>query len=122
MLVPLSLLAIVGFLQTNADLPATSMGSVLYEECKNAIRLRENPNSDTSLEAIGSAECVNYLSGFVDGLSDKSICLDHYNEGTLARVYVVFMDTHPKYLDEHKAQGLLFALRDAYPCPSKRSQ
>jgi|SRR5271170_779436 len=120
MFAPVLLLAIASSLQT--DLPETSRGSALYDECRDAIRIREEPSSTTPLEAIGSAACVNYLSGFVDGLSDKTVCLGTYNEGTLARVYVVFMDKHPKYLDQHKAQGLLLALRDAYPCPAKRSQ
>jgi len=44
-----------------------------------------------------------YRSGFVDGLSDENVCLDTYNEGTLARVYVAFIDKHPKYL--RSAQG-----------------
>jgi hypothetical protein len=41
--------------------------------------------------------------------------------GTLARVYVAYMEKHPKLLDAYKSEGLFDALVDAYPCPVKNN-
>ncbi len=68
---------------------------------------------------------ANYCMGYLDGLvsfMDKAtsrVCLPAHTSATLARVYVLYMGTHPKLFDEEQKLGAYLALLDAYPCPAK---
>ncbi len=49
-----------------------------------------------------------------------SICATGVSIGTMIKTYVAYMGNNTKFLDQHKAIGVLAALRDAYPCAAKK--
>jgi hypothetical protein len=65
--------------------------------------------------------CASYISGFVDGLGPTpgGCPSPDATVGTLIRVYVAYMEKNPKWLDDYRFVGLLRAIREAYPCPTK---
>jgi hypothetical protein len=72
---------------------------------------------------MAANSCIGYIQGFVQAFELNGamvICTEGASWGTMARVYVAYMDAHPKLMDEHKANDLAAALVDAYPCPVKK--
>jgi len=67
--------------------------------------------------------CLGYFRGFGDynAMASSSICLDRAHTGTAIRVYVAYMEKTPKFLDETMIIGVIYALKDAYPCPVPKS-
>jgi hypothetical protein len=53
-----------------------------------------------------------------DGLdmAGKGVCLAGATTGTIARVYVAYMQKNPKMFDVEKSVGLTNALIENYPC------
>lgn len=83
---------------------------------------------DSSTDRIDAGSDLsdgNYCRGYFYGLTafmDKDtshVCLNQANYLTVIRVYVLFMDKHPKLNDEESKSGAYLALLDAYPCPAK---
>jgi hypothetical protein len=114
MLAPLLALA----MQVNDDL---TRGSALYSECKTYIALMDRSQPIGTDSGTDGGLCVGYVSGFTEGANVfQGFCVpDSSRNGTAIRVYIAYMDKHPKLFDEPKSVGLLEALRDAYPCPAK---
>lgn len=67
--------------------------------------------------------CLGYFRGFGDynAMAGSSICLDRAHTGTVIRVYVAYMEKNPKFLDDMMIIGVIYALKDAYPCPVPKS-
>jgi hypothetical protein len=99
-----------------ATVPSPSQrGLNLFNDCKALIR-RQN-GSYAPKDVLGAEECSGYFAATAELESGKSFCLkDHYSIETLARIYVVFIEKNPKYLDVLEAEGAVAALKDAYPC------
>jgi hypothetical protein len=78
-------------------------------------------DSQTESNTDASDYCIGYFEGFVDinQFSDSSLCLNSARIGTLIRVYVSYMEKHPKLLDDFKVSGVIYALKETYPCPVK---
>lgn len=66
-------------------------------------------------------ECVVYLSGFAESLiTTNQLCTQKTPSiESIVRMYVAYMDKHPKMFAEERAEGVLNAFRDAYPCSGK---
>jgi hypothetical protein len=93
-------------------------GGSLYKSCKIAVEFMGQ--TKPSLEnAIDAEFCRGYLTAFVDVRSFRSANFCPPNEatvGTSARIYVLFMEKNPLYMDKPMRDGLLKALQEAYPC------
>lgn len=96
-------------------------GSSLFQACKANIRVVDS-NVEGEADHYYAYRCVGYLQGFMDTipLSSKQawprVCIGGATIGTLARVYVKFIEDNPKYLDMHRGIGFIEAMRAAYPC------
>jgi hypothetical protein len=114
MIIPILALAALA-----APQPDPSKGSGLYQECKSAIKLQDSSH-DISDDIQGVA-CLSYVAGFIDGINrqEPHICFGKATGGTVARVYVAYMDKHPKLLDDAAVEGLELALVESYPCTTK---
>jgi hypothetical protein len=67
---------------------------------------------------MDGGRCLGYLAGFADAAGERfGFCVKGTTTGTLARVYVAYMDKNPKLFDEPESVTVDFALADAYPCP-----
>jgi hypothetical protein len=117
MLIPLLALAFVG----TTDVPELQRGSALYRQCQASVKAIDEPDSPMYVFA-SAALCSGYIDGFADGLEmgGHGVCLAGASLGTLARVYVAYMQKNPKMMDVEKSVGLLNALLDNYPCRSKK--
>lgn len=95
-------------------------GSWLFEKCQAYVRMIDNPNGGTDSDLNMGARCFDYLKGFTDGAMGfsqiKPFCPGDASTGTTVRIYVKYMQDHPKLLDDAKIVGLLAAWKDAYPC------
>lgn len=115
-----NLLLLVTMQQPSAQ---TDRGTTLLIECQAAIQLQENPAvRDEQTQAL-AALCVGYIDGFTDAIiqdRNPDICFAHATPATIARVYVAYVQQHPKVLDSAKKEGLYLALQDAYSCNSRR--
>jgi hypothetical protein len=118
MLVPLLILS----MQASPAAEPHHRGSDLYASCVADVKMMD----DESYYDPSAARCLYYIDGFIDGLMVNEVsgrrslvCLTTYTYGTVARVYVKYMQEHPKAMDQDKAVGFLFALREAYPCKTK---
>jgi Rap1a immunity proteins len=67
--------------------------------------------------------CLGYFRGFGDlnAMVGSSVCLDRASTGTVIRVYVAYMEKNPKYLDDAMVIGVIYALKDGYPCPAQKN-
>jgi Rap1a immunity proteins len=119
MIAPILALAIM---QSASTVPAQDRGSNLYDQCRATIRV-QNGTGDGGLDDLHSNSCVAYIDGFTDGLlvaGDTLICVEGATLATIARVYIAYMEAHPKLMDSGKADGLLHALLENYRCPVKK--
>jgi hypothetical protein len=120
MLIPL--LALVLLRQTaiaNSDPDDT--GAVLVQNCRATIRVLDQRDSNNEVEIAKSLECIRYIEGFIDGVNilNRRVCVQGASKGTVARVYVAFMEKNPKYFDRPREVGLALALIDGYSCTKK---
>ncbi len=97
-------------------------GSRLNSACQAELRLLDQTTRDLEEDSYEGQFCEGYISGINDGLMAEgtSVCTDGAAEGTLIRVYVLYMQQHPKLLDEHLSVGARKAFTEAYPCRAKR--
>jgi hypothetical protein len=111
MLVPLLLLSM--------QLKPPVTGSDLYSACQAVVRFTDNQQPSSESEFAKATECLSYVEGFTDGLgyAVKPICIGDATMGTMVRVYVLYMQNHPKLMDAPKQIGVYAALQASYPCP-----
>jgi hypothetical protein len=103
-----------------AAIAPSERGTDLYHSCQADIRLLDGVS--TSQEDIHeSLICHAFIGGFLDGIefANKLICANGSTMGTVVRVYVVYMGSHPREMDEYKVVGLYRALAQTYPCPKQ---
>lgn len=114
MLFPL-LLAITSFKAAPND---EFRGTWLFQACKGSIRGMDAPLTHKPAEDNDNFEdCISYIGGYLDGVQMAGGCqAAPASMGTLARVYVAYMEKNPKMLDQFRGIGLRNALRDSYPC------
>jgi hypothetical protein len=95
-------------------------GSWLYSACQGGKRFLDAPRGHQSDDDFSDFDkCSSYIAGFVEAGAPNACPPDEASLGTMLRLYVAYMDGHPKLLDEHRLIGLRQALREAYPCRSK---
>ena len=114
----LAIVLALAMVQT-ADLHDADRGSRLYLDCKAGIRFSETGASATlSADSMAANSCVGYIQGFVQAteLYGPKVCAKGASWGTMARVFVSYMDAHPMLMDQHRALDLSEALMQAYPC------
>ena len=96
-------------------------GSWLFHVCQVNIRNTDVANGGNPAEVGLVTECLDYFQGFVEGavVSTAQFCPPISSTTTTAmiRVYLNYMQAHPKLLDAHRVVGLLLALKESYPCP-----
>lgn len=92
-------------------------GSNLYVACKADVRALDKVERQND-EPL-AVYCLGYLEGITDtaDLTKYGICLvNKPTLGTLTRVYVTYMEQHPKMFDSLRPRGVLEAWADTYPC------
>jgi Rap1a immunity proteins len=96
-------------------------GSQMFLDCKSGIKLIESVASgvrDKDMDIHGGERCANYFVGFTEAASfGNLLCFGNGTLGTMVRVYIAYMEAHPKIMDEPRAIGVQYALFDAYHCP-----
>lgn len=119
MFVPVLLFALVAPSQ-DATKPDTAKGAYLFHACQAAVREADHPRSGSS-DVIDVTICLSYIEGFMDGgdATGRGLC-SSAPYATDARVYVTYMEKHPKLMNMDKRVGFLLAIGDAYPCPAKQ--
>jgi hypothetical protein len=94
----------------------------LLKECRSVAKLNEDNHANT--DAVYAAHCIGYIEGELDGLNGagvlgNKVCIGPHTTGTLAQVFITFMDKNPKLWDMDKAEAVFASMLDAYPCPAK---
>lgn len=95
-------------------------GLWLFHACQAEIRMIDSPSGGKTPDAV---LCETYVTGFIDGIllgagTHQAFCANEASIGTVVRVYVNYMQQHPKLLDEYRPVGLLEAITANYPCPA----
>lgn len=121
-----NLLILCGFLactvsllgQDSKNLPDYEKGSWLFHACKADVRNMDSSNGGEVADLDLANECLDYFGGFSEALLLKksTLCTGNASIGTMVRVYVDYMEKHPKLLDEHRGIGLFISLTENYPC------
>jgi len=104
--------------------PSLSTGNSLYQQCRATIRVLDASGHVPDSDYVDSAECVEYIEGFLDGYylgapsKVQAFCIPENTTsfGVFARLYVQYMDKYSKLLDEDKPEGLVGMLIANYPC------
>jgi hypothetical protein len=99
------------------------LGTYLLHACQASIRVMDSPSASDS-DVRNGAFCSGYFHGFGDYNdmnSGSSVCLGGASVGTSIRVYVAYMEKNPKYLDDAMIIGVIYALKDTYPCPTPKN-
>ena len=109
-------------------------GNKLLEYCGQAVK-SEEPH--TPAEHFGTAWCLGYIYGFVDGfdalaiasakdetdydrLRKSYVCYPKdVTAGQTARVLVKFLNDHPERLHQSASVLMLEAVQNAFPCRSE---
>jgi len=110
-------------LQSSPNLSTEDKGSWLFHACQANIRTMDAADGGTDADVALTEKCIDYEEGVFDGalsVSPRSFCPGNATNGTMIRVYVNYMQEHPKLLDEAKSVGLIQAWIHAYPCPRSR--
>ena len=99
--------------------PATvqSETAQLYDACKAAVRVfdgTDRPGIDVNIAPY----CLGFARGFL--AEADGVCMPESTFNTIARVYVTYMDQHPRLRDEPGGVGFGLALRASYPCPAQK--
>lgn len=98
-----------------------TLGSWLYGQCKNAVIMQGLAVGETNrAEVMQAGRCLGYIDGQLDLYSvdhPGRFCMGDARYGTIAKVYVAYVDAHPKVLDEHRALGFVQMLAAEYSCP-----
>lgn len=112
--------------QSTTPLSSGEKGTSLYHACKTYASLRDtNGSSGGYLEFGEAGACQGYVDGFMNSYLwwhsqiGNDFCFDRDTtyEGII-RVYVLYMDKHPKLLDAPKYVGFMRAMQENYPCPT----
>ena len=93
----------------------------LYNTCQSAIRMMDSAKPDPR-DLPGGNYCIGYVTGFMEGsgTTKRSACVPDSVDGEkIIRTYVAYMLKHPEENSYDKRATLIFALTEAYPCPSK---
>ena len=101
-------------------------GNVLLDNCNEALRYFENNNPAVNISAVNY--CVGYISGindlhtsFVSSVScfdpPKYCAPQSIEPKKLVDIIVRFLKKHPESLDSHGSDIILFAFKEAFPCP-----
>ena len=120
MLVPL-----LAFAMSQATPAQTFMndGAYLYRSCQAWIRVSDAKiTDDVRKDLADGAFCVAYIAGFVDGTGTvkRGACLDSATSvEQVVRPYVAYMLKHPEVMHSDRRIGLVLALADSFPCPTK---
>ena len=102
-------------------------GNVLLSNCNEALKYFDK-NNDPSVNISAVNYCVGYISGindlhtsFVSSVScfdpPKYCAPESIEPQKLVDIIVRFLKTHPESLDSHGSDIILFAFKEAYPCP-----
>jgi len=111
MLIPLLAIALLG---------PPDRGSILYADCKSFVAVLDDTANQSYTNALGGGRCAGYIEGMLDGANGlRGFCVGSATTGTIARVYVAYMDKNPKMFDEREGTGFMSALQETYPCPAK---
>jgi hypothetical protein len=121
MLIPLLALGLSFAFQTPTD-SNLNKGTSLFASCKAHIRVMDKTYKNLDDDYAESQYCLGYVEGFTTGdiYGGGSLCFKEATAGTLVRVYVAYMERHPKLLDEDKYVGLADALIDSYRCKAQK--
>jgi hypothetical protein len=116
MLAPMLALAMM----QNPPVPIPRRGAALYAACLADIRIMDKTSSAES-DLSDANQCMDYMTGFSDAveLTTAPICIENASLGTLVRIYVTYMQAHPKMMDTEERFGVYGALSQAYLCPKK---
>ena len=99
--------------------PEPTGGARLYRACQASIRMADAGAQASLVDAARGNLCVGYLSGYQDALDAakaRGLCVPNVTTEAIIRVYVAYMDKHPKLLESDMATGVHGALFEAYPC------
>lgn len=111
------LIPLLVFAMASAGPSPESRGLILFQQCKTNVRMLDNNAAGaTFTDYQNAASCMAYFDGFTDAYPDGLFCLGTATLGTVSRVYVAYMEKHPKLMDEHRSEGVRQALSDSYPC------
>jgi hypothetical protein len=102
-----------------AKLQDFQKGSWLFHACQAYIRNLDANQGRDAASVNSSRDCLDYFQGFTEGskASSTAFCAsDATMTDTMVRVYLNYMQAHPTNFDEHRAVGLMLALRESYPC------
>jgi hypothetical protein len=102
-----------------AMLAITDKGSTLNTDCKAYIAVGDATGRTESGAAWSAGRCLGYIDAMLDAGNSLGFCAQHATAGTVARVYLVYMEKNPKMLDEQESTGFLSAMQETYPCPAK---
>ena len=100
----------------------THKGSFLVAQCRSVVRMQDkDAGANVTVDAEAASYCLGYFEGltaFMDPTA-SGVCLNQATPGTLVRVYVAYMDKHPKAFDESKSAGAYFSSSNSLPVPRR---
>lgn len=124
-------LLICGVLLFLSAFAKAETGETLLENCNQAIRVNENPETISLATETKAMECMSYINGIMDVFGVWQVeanavkgtmlpppaCIP---EGAtllqLVRVVVKYLQDNPKDLNKPEGNLAMKALGDAYPC------
>ena len=108
--------------QEAGNIPDFNKGSSLFRACQANIRSMDAAPGADAADNFLANECLSYIGGFTDAatLAENIYCANQVSMGTMTRVYVLFIQEHPKLLDTYRGIGLMLALKANYPCPKPK--
>ena len=103
-----------------AMLAPPNVGSSLYADCKSFVAVLDDTANQNHHDTLGAGRCSGYIEGMLDGANGlRGFCVGSATLGTIARVYIAYMDKNHKMLDEREGAGFMSALQETYPCQAK---
>lgn len=96
-------------------------GSELQRQCHLYVKLLDGERLTDPEEMYDAGQCFGFIGGIAQGLNTLKVSCPPRAAtlNTMVRVYLTYVEGHPKVLDFDRSSGAYGAFKQAYPCPKK---
>jgi hypothetical protein len=94
----------------------------LYGSCKAFVKALDGDRDLRPEDVYSGDYCLGDIHGVSAGMdpTKRYFCIKGATFGTVARVYVSYLDQHPKLMDDPESLGFLTAMQTSYPCAASQ--
>ena len=93
-------------------------GTDLQKQCRLYVTAMDETRPLDIDESYQAGVCFGFIGGIAQGLNTLKVSCPPSTAtlNTMVRIYLVYVEKHPKVLDFDRSSGAYGAFKEAYPC------